>query len=220
MKNLSILVFVIICKLSLSAQEITVKEKNEKIAGANNPVLTVLIYEADLSTVEKSWKSLMKDYKAKVSDKAEIFADNAVISDISANTIDVYAIVEKYDKGIIRLIVAIDLKGVFLSSSTHSKEYKAAEKIIKQFAVNTSKNAVEAELEKAKDKQKELENNISCLIKKNEKLHKQIEEYKNKITEAEKDIETNINDQDAASKAIETQKNTVEEVSKKNQKIQ
>ena len=215
MKKLVILFCSIVCTQLLFAQEIDVKEKRDKIAGANNPVFTVLIYEADQSSVEKAWKSLMKDYNAKVSIKDEIFADNAAISDISVNTIDVYAIVKKEETGIIKLIVAFDLGGTFLSSSTHSKESKAAEKIIKKFAVNTSKKAVEEKLKEAKDKQKDLENDLSDLVKKNEKLHKQIEDYKNKITENEKDIEKNIQEQEVASKAVDVQKTAVEEVNKK-----
>jgi hypothetical protein len=197
-----------------NAQEIKVKEDKENIGGAKNPVLTVIIYEASESDVEKAWKSLMKDYDAKVSTKDGVFADNAKITEISANTVDVYALTAKTDDGI-KLTVAIDLGGVFLSSSTHSAEYKAAEKIIKNFAITVSKKAVEEKLDDASDAQKKLESDLKDLEKKNTRLHNDIEGYKNKITEAEKDIEDNVKDQETTTKSIEAQKKVVEEIQKK-----
>jgi hypothetical protein len=196
------------------SQEIKVKEDKENIADAKNPVLTVVIYEADDSYVEKAWKNLMKGYDAKVSNKSEIFADNAVITEISVNTIDVYAYTKKTDEGV-KLIVGFDLGGAFISSSTHSAEYKAAEKILKQFAIDVSKKAVEDKLADEQDKQKDLEGDLSGLKKKNEKLHKDIEEYKQKITDAEEDIITNEKDQETKTKEIEDQTKAVETMQKK-----
>ena len=111
--------------LFATAQKIEVKEDKANLGGAKNPVLTVVISEADKSTVEKAWKSLMKDYNAKVSGKDEMFSDNATITDISANTIDVYSTAEEKNSTIL-FTVAFDLGGAFISSSTHSTEYKVA----------------------------------------------------------------------------------------------
>lgn len=196
------------------AQEIKVKEDKENIADAKNSVLTVIIYEADESSVEKAWKSLMKEYNGKVTSKSEIFADNATITEMSTNTIDVYAFAKKSDEGV-KFVVGFDLGGAFVSSSTHSAEYKAAEKIVKQFAIDISKKAVEEKLDDAKELQSELESNLSELKKKNEKLHKDIEEYKQKITEAEQDIVINEKDQETKTKEIEEQTKAVETVQKK-----
>lgn len=204
----------IVFSLYVSAQNIKVKEDKEDLGGGKNPVLTVIIPEADDADVEKAWKSLMKDYNAKVSNKDGVFADNAAISEISANTVDVYAITKKDDNGV-KLIVAIDLGGAFISESTHSTEYNAAEKIIEKFAVEISKKAVNKKLEDAKDKQKDLEDNLAQLIKKKEKLEKEIEEYKKKITTNEEDIVINKSDQEKAAKLIEDQKKAVEVVQKK-----
>ncbi|MFH0864630.1 MAG: hypothetical protein V1904_00440 [Bacteroidota bacterium] len=197
-----------------TAQEIKVKEDKENIADAKNSVLTVIIYEADDSYVEKAWKNLMKEYNAKVSGKSEIFADDATITEMSTNTIDVYAYTKKDDEGV-KLVVGFDLGGAFVSSSTHSYEFKAAEKIVKQFAVDASRKAVEEKLEDAMEKQKELEDELSGLKKKNDKSHKDIEEYKQKITDAEEDIIINEKDQETKTKEIEEQTKAVEKVQKK-----
>jgi hypothetical protein len=204
----------IVFSLYVSAQKIEVKESKEDLGGGKNSALTVIIPDADASDVEKAWKSLMKDYDAKMSNKDGIFADNAAITDISVNTVDVYASTEKKDDGI-KLMVAFDLGGAFISESTHSTEYKAAEKIVEKFATEMAKKAVQKKLDDAADKQKELENNLASLVKKKEKLEKDIEDYKKKITSAEEDIVLNKSDQEKAAKLIEEQKKAVEVIQKK-----
>lgn len=197
-----------------SAQEIKVKESKENIADERNPVLTVLIYEANESDVEKAWKALMKDYNAKVNNKSEIFADNASISDISSNLVDVYAFTKKDDEGV-KLVVGFDLGGAFVSSSTHAAEYKAAEKIVRNFAFELSKKAIEEKLDDAEDLKKQMEGELSSLKKKNEKLHSDIEDYKKKIVDAEESIVINEKDQETKTKEIEDQTKVVESVQKK-----
>ncbi|HNW98880.1 MAG TPA: hypothetical protein PKK00_10765 [Bacteroidales bacterium] len=214
MKKIILASIVIAFSFNLNAQEIKVKEEKEKIAEGTNPVLTVMIYEADESMVEKSWKELMKDYNAKVSNKSEIFADNASITDMSQNTVDVYAYTKKEDDGI-KLIVAFDLGGAFVSSSTHSSAYNVAEKIVKKFAVDVSKKAIQKKVDAALAKQKDLEDELASLKKKNEKLHGDIEDYKKKITEAESDISDNEKAQVEKTKEIEDQTKAVKEVQEK-----
>lgn len=218
MKKLFVIISVIAIPLFMKAQKTVVKEEHEKIGGGKNSALVVMIYEAEESSVLKAWKSLMKDYGGKVSSKDGVFADNATISDMSSNTVDVYATTDKTDKGI-KLAVAFDLGGIFVSSSEKSSEYKVAEKIVKNFAIDISKKAVSEKLEKARDIQEDYESELSDLVKKKEKLEKSIEEYKSKIADAEKDIEYNKVDQEKTTKLIETQKVTVEEIQKKLDKI-
>ncbi len=194
------------------SQEINVKEDNEKINGSSNSVLTVIIYETDDNTVEKQWKSLMKDYNAKVSTSKEIFADNALIKDLSANTVDIYAITKKSDENV-KLIVGVDMGGIFLSSEK-STEYKVMEKIIKNFAIELTKNAIQEKLDAAEKEQKKRENTYNDLVKENKSLNKDIEDYKSKISKAEQDIITNEKDQKTAKNASEEQQKAVDAIKK------
>jgi len=214
MKKTFLLLTLAMFTLLATAQKIEVKEDKANLGGAKNPVLTVIIYEADESTVEKAWKSLMKDYDAKVTTKDEIFADNAKITDMSTNTVDVYATTETKNSTVI-FTVAFDLGGAFVSSSTHPDQYKVAEKLVKKFAVDISKEAVETKLEAEKKKQKELEKDLADLVKEKDKLTDAIADYNKKIAEAEKKIETNTTDQAAATKAVDAQTKVVETVQKK-----
>jgi vacuolar-type H+-ATPase subunit I/STV1 len=199
---------------AVSAQKIKVNEDNEKIGGANNPVLTVIINGADQTTVEKAWKNLMKDYGAKVTYKSEIFAQDATFKDMSSKTVDVYAVAEIEKDGSVKLTAAFDLGGAFVSSANDANKYKVAEKIVRDFAVDVSKTAVADKLSDEKKKQKGYEKDLSDLQKRKEKLEKEIEDYKNRIAENEKEIESNKTDQEKTSKQIDDQKTVVSDIQK------
>lgn len=198
-----------------SAQEIKVKEDYAKIGGASNPVLTVYIGGADQTTVEKAWKSLMKDYGAKVSYKDVLFSQDANIKDMSTKTVDTYATAEPQKDGTVKLTVAFDLGGGFVSSSTHPDQYKIAEKMVRKFAVDVSKQAVSDKLWDEKKKQKTLEGNLADLQKAKSKLEKEILDYQDRIKDDQKDIETNKSDQVKATQQIEDQKKVVDDVQQK-----
>jgi hypothetical protein len=202
----------------LFAQKIKVTDGKEKIGGGSNSSLSVMIYEATDSQVEKAWKSLMKDYNAKVSTKDGVFADNAVIKDMSANTIDVYAVVEKKDNGI-KLIVAFDLGGAFVSSSTHSSQYKVAEKMVYEFAKKVSLEAIAETLKEAEKEQSKRTKKLEDLKDDKLDLEKDIEKYNKQIAQAKADIEKNIKDQDLATKDLDAQKKVVLDITEKQKKV-
>ncbi len=202
------------CVSLVFAQKITVKERNEKIAGGSNNALTVVISGASEKMIEKAWEDVMKGYGAKVSSKGEVFADNATIASLSPNTVDVYAKTESEGENY-KFIVAFDLGGAYLSSSLHSSKYKDAEKIVYDFAVDVTKKAIEEQLREAEKEQSKLEKKLDNLVGDNEKLHKDIEKYKNSITQAENDIETNLKDQEDTKATLESQKKAVEAIQEK-----
>lgn len=194
MKKIFPLLLLTIFTTQLFAQKTKVEESNEKIADGKNNALVVWIREVDAKDVEKEWVSLMKKNKAKVSNKSEIFADDAVLPMISANTVDVYAYAEQKDADV-KFIVAFDLGGAFLNSKEHSAQYKTAERMVYDFAVDISKitvqNLISAEQKKLSDMEKEkknLEGDNEKMAKDNENYRKKIEENENKIKENENEI--------------------------------
>jgi len=215
MKNVIFVFFAMMLSCFVFGQKIKVDESTDKFAGKSCDVLTVLVYEVEADQVEKEWKSLMRDYKAKNStSKGEIFSDNATITEMSANTVDVYAKTEKKDNAV-KLIVGFDLGGAFVNSSSHSAQYKVGEKIMNDFAVKITKEAIEDKLKTAKREQEKRKDKLDDLVKKNADLKKDIENYKSKISQAEKDIETNVKNQEDATKDLEAQKKVVETISGK-----
>ena len=190
--------------------KIKVEEQNENIGGGKHNALVVIIYDSNKDDIEKEWKSLMKDYNAKVSGKDEIFADNAMIKAMSENTVDVYARVEKVNDKECKLIVGFLMGETWLSSSGNKAAYNAAEKIVKDFANKTTKDGM-AGITKAENKKlKELKDDKSDLEKKNDNLKKDIEDYKAKLAKAEEDLKKNEEDQKKKQQEIDDQQKKVD----------
>ncbi|HBF87099.1 MAG TPA: hypothetical protein DDX39_00545 [Bacteroidales bacterium] len=201
--------------ISNAQRKIVVSEKNFSFVSGNQNSLVVNIYEADEDLILKQWKKLMKDYDAKVSSKKEVFADNALIKNLSPNTVDVYAVTEKNQDGDFNLVVAIDLGGAYLSSSSHPDKYKTAERVIYDFAVETTKEAIKEQVKEQEKNLEKLQSEAAQLVKDKENLQKSIEDYKAKILQAEEDIKTNEKSQTDKTKEIENQTVIVNEIKEK-----
>lgn len=212
MRKLFTLLFVILTITTFGQRKIKIHEEKEKIGNGSNNALVATIYESTQDDIEKSWKKLMKDYGAKVSMKKEIFADDAIIKDLSPNTCDLYAFVRKISDDESEIVVGVDLGGAYLSSAEHSSKYKIMEKILKDFAIQASVDAIKEKHKAAQKVLDALTKEKDDLIRDKEKLEKQIEDYKTKITDAEKNIETNKSTQADKEKEIENQKKVVEEI--------
>lgn len=205
---------------TMNAQrKITVSEGNSNFQDGSHSALIVNIYEADADLIEKQWKKLMKDYDAKVSTKKEIFADNAMIKNLSPNTVDIYAKIEKNADGDFNLVVAFDLGGAYLSSSSHPDKYKTAENIIHKFAIEATKEAIKEQVKEEEKNLQKLEKEAEQLVKDKETLEKNIEDYKSKIAQAEEDIKTNLKTQENKAKEIETQKVVVSDIKEKQESV-
>ena len=212
MRTIIILLLTLLTISTFAQRKIKVHEEREKIANGSNNALVVTIYDSSQDEIEKAWKKLMKDYDAKITHKKEIFADDALLKDISPNTMDIYAFTRKVNDDEFELVVAVDLGGAYLSSSEHASKYKIMQNIIYKFAVETTKDAI---VEKQKEAQKVLDGIVKekdNLIKENEKLANQIEDYKSKISKNESDIEKNKSLQSDKEKEIEKQQKVVEEI--------
>lgn len=206
---------------ALVAQKITVKESTETVGGSSHNCLVASIYDAKPDAIEKAWKSKMKSYDAKVSSKKDIFADNAMIKEMSGNDpIDIYARIEKVSDTESKLIVGFDLGGAWLNSKDHAEKYKIAEKIVREFALSMTKEAA-ADLRKAAQKKLDnLKDDQASLEKKNKDLNADIEDYKNKIKKAEEDLKTNANDQVKKKAEVEAAQKVLDEMIKRETTIE
>jgi hypothetical protein len=171
--------------------KVEVKEQIEDIGGGSHNALVVKIYQCKDEDVLKEWKSIMKGYDAKVSNKKEMFADNAKIKDMSDNTVDVYARAESTAEGDVNFIVGFDLGGAYLSSTQHPREYKEAKRIVYNMAKDLSETGLK---EKVKTEEKillGLQKQKEYTAKENETLTHDIESYKEKVSKAEEKIKAN-----------------------------
>lgn len=209
------LLFLLCALQSMAQKSFSVSETTERIGDGSHPVFTVTVYEAPIEDVQKAWKSLMKDYKAKVDMNDVVFADNASISDVSANTVDVYAIIKSAKASEVEITAAFDLGGGYVSSSQYSSQAKAVKDIMRAFAVKTSKDAVADQLERANKELKKLNNEQEDLVKDNNNLHKKIEDWEQSIVKAKEDIKTNEKDQISKKEQIVNQGKVVETIKAK-----
>jgi len=208
-----------LCSFSF-AQKIRVHESKENIGGGSHNALIVQVYGVDAKDVEKEWKSKMKDYGAKVSNsKGELFGDNAIIKEMGNNTIDMYARVDD-KKDEVDLIVAFDLGGAYLNSSEHSDKYKIAEKIMHDFAVKITRDAIEYQLKTQQKALEKLNGQEKDLEKENKNLNSEITDYQNRIKKDQDAIEKNKNDQAAKQKEISQQQQVVDETTKKDKAVE
>jgi hypothetical protein len=215
MKKYFLLLILPFLALTVQAQKIKIKvdEKNENIGGGSHNCLVVIIYDAKADDIEKEWRSKMKGYDAKVSGKDEIFADNALIKEISENTVDVYAKTEKgSNDNEIKFIVGFQMGEDWLSSGKYSAQYKAAEKIVEDFARKMTKDAITEKRKAAEKILANLQDDQSDLEKKNKSLKDDIADYQAKIKKAEDDIKTNESDQAAKKAEVDAQQKIVDEI--------
>jgi hypothetical protein len=198
------------------AQKTKVTEEKEQIGGGKNNALIVTIIEASADDIEKEFKSLLKDYDAKVSSKdGGLFADNALIKEMGNNPIDIYAKVVKVKDGEHKLIVAFDLGGAFLNSSEHSDKYKVAKQILTKFAIKMQTEAINEQLKQSEKALAKLQDEQKDLEKKNQKMKDDIKEYQEKIKKNEEEIKKNEEDQAKKKNELESQIKTVNSVKDK-----
>ena len=214
MKQILLLLAVAISSSAI-AQTITVTEKVEAIDGVSRNALSVMIPEAETDNVKKAWKKALKDLKGKVSDKTVIFGDDCKSKEMGDNTFDVYSVVEEATDEGVRLVVAFDLGGAYLSTADHPTKYPAAETIVKSFAVEQAKEVVKEEIEVSAKILKGFEKDLSGLEKDKAGLEKDIEDYKKKIEEAKAAIEKNLTDQANKKTEIEGVKMAITDLEKK-----
>lgn len=211
--------FIALCFISVQAQKIKVSEGRKAIGGGMNNALTVSIYGASNDDIMKEWKSMMKNYKGKVSTKKdEMFADDVEMKSMGENSFDVYASARTKDNET-EFVVAFDLGGAFLNSGDHSAKYKVAEELVKDFGIKMTKKALEDQLKEQEKVLKRMESDQKDLVKEKEGMEKDIENYQKKIKSAEESIVKNKEAQEKKLKEIEAQKKAVSEAEGKIKKV-
>ena len=150
MKNLFTLILLAATSIASAQNKIVVTESMVAIDGTSRNSMTVIIEDANTDAVKKAWKKQLKELKGKVSDKTIIFGDDCKLKEMGDNTFDVYSLVENaIDEGV-RLVVAFDLGGAYLSTANHPNLYPAAEKIVYGFALAQAKAVILKAIESSK----------------------------------------------------------------------
>ena len=215
MKKILLTTIALACVLTSFAQKIKVNEADEKIGNGTNNTLEVSIYGATIKDIEHEWKSMMKDYGAKVSSKDGLFADNATIKEMGNNTIDIYEKCVDKKNGEIKFMVAFDLGGAYLSSGAQPDKYKIAEKIVHDFAVKITKEAIDEQLKQQQKALNKLNDQQKDLVHDNDKLNKEVKNYQEKIKEDQDALVKNKADQEKKKQEVADQQKIVNDTDKK-----
>jgi hypothetical protein len=197
MKKICLLFAFAIVGITVFSQRIEVKETTGQFRSGNKNSIVTTVYHSDIKTVTKEFTSLLKSYKGKVSSKkGEIFGDDLMITSMSNNTIDVYAIIKETKDGDIEVTAAFDLGGACISSSLNGEQFGRASDIMREFALKITEKGyagfLKAEEKNLKDTKKEYEKMVDLkkdMIKENENYKKKIEQNEKEIDKLTKNIE-------------------------------
>ena len=219
MKHLS---FILACLFSVSSYcqtKISMYEETAAIDGISRNCITTLVPGGDAGDVSKAFKKELKDLKGKVSDKKFLFADDCKLKSMGDNTFDVYAMVQDVGEAGAKVVVAFDLGGAYVNSKDHPDRFEAAQNMVRDFAIEQTKEAIKLEVNEAEKVLNQLEKDQVGFEKDKEKLEKGIVENEAKIEENLSSIEQNVVDQTAKQKEVHRLEGTqiegqIEEVQK------
>jgi thioester reductase-like protein len=219
MKVKLIYLLLIICGLTLNAQEITITNATERIAYGINPCYIVTIPNTNIETVAKAWISEMKKAKAKVEGDYKTIATNAFLTDISDNSMDIFAnfLQENND---VKMIVGFSLSGIFLAPENNSTAHNAATNFLKQFAEQQYKNQLSKDVSLQKKQIKSTEKEIKKLNKQTDKSTKNIEENKQNIEENKQNIQQNNDELLNKQKILESQDDKLNDLEKTQKQVE
>jgi valyl-tRNA synthetase len=203
---------------AFSQSKINVVEEQNTLSVGSVNTLTVMVYGMSMDDVEKAWKKQMKDINGNVKAKKEVFADDCLIKDMSDNTFDVYTIFRESKLGV-QVIATYDLGGAFLNSTDHKEFFGSISKMMYEFAVKQTKEAVSADIKTAENDLKDTEKAKEDLEKDIKKLEKEIEDYKKKIEDNKASIEQDKKDIEERKKEIVTKTEVVKALEKKREAI-
>lgn len=201
MKKITLLTVVFVFLTILTFAQVTESQKFMSQGTYNS--LIIQLPEGSEKEASKEWIKFVKQYgKAKKNRKTgEYFVDNANVTGMSSNSIDIYT---KFEGN--TMTVWFDLGGAYLSSREHVNGYPIGEQMLMDFGLGLKVLMVEDEIANEEKALKKMESDLDKLTKEKLTHEKNIEDWKAKILQAEADIEQNIQDQETKTTEIEQQK--------------
>lgn len=202
----------------VAVDQLVVRENMQLLNSESKNALILGLPNANAKKAESVWQDYAKQFKAKSTKKDKksgvYFSDDAILSKISNNTVDLYARFEDGNSGTI-ITVWFDLGGAYLASEIHSDAYEQAEILLKDFATAVNRSLAEDNVAEQEKIQKNLEKELDKLQKDNKKYNDKIEEAKKIISDMEASIIQNEKDQQTKQTEIENQKKEVEKAKEK-----
>ncbi|GIZ07970.1 hypothetical protein [Flavobacterium sp. UMI-01] len=219
MKN-KILLLVLITSFLGYAQNLVPVAVSQNMSKGMQPGIEIYIPNISDDHLEDAIKDITKPYKGKckkVKRTDETFIDDALISEISANTIDIHQFMRKEGDGY-KYTAFFNLGGIFLDSAYSTEKFTYAMSIVKRIALRASELKMNEILKDENKILENLEDDKKDLLKENEREAKDIQKAKDLVAKKESAIQENLKMLETKTSEIETQRQKVIEL--QNQKAQ
>jgi hypothetical protein len=184
MKYLVILTLLLLAQTVLGQQPIVISEGVSTFSTGSQNTLSFVVNNASVSDVTKGWQDVLKGWKCKPKGTQEWVAKECMAKNMGERTFYVYSIIEDVAGQGVRLRAAFDLGGAHLTSAAHPEQFKAAEKILYDLAVEQTKVAVRAEVAAAQKILSDRQAELVALQNTERKLESDIQEYQKKIEDS------------------------------------
>jgi len=209
------------------AQKVKVNESTETIDKLERSGLFVVI-DLDHKMIDKMWEKQLKSYGKTESSKGTYTLPVANVSAISSNPVKIVSKVEGSGKGT-KIWWTIDMGTSHVTKESNPSAYKAAEKILYEFAlecyradinnqIKDAEKALNTSVKNQEKKVKEGENLLRDIDKnKQEKinLEQKLKDNAAELERLKKDVEQNKLDQAAAASDVEKMKKALDVVKSK-----
>ncbi len=189
------------------SQNLASKPVTRSMSLGSQPGIEISIPNVSEDNVEDAIDIITKAFNGKtkkVKGTNEFYLDEAIITQLSSNTIDIHQIIEKNEKQGFNYVAFFSLGGKFLDSSSGADKFAYASEIITKIGLKASELHTEELLKDENKILKKLEDAKKDLYEDNEKAARDIQKAKDLIIAKEKSIESSL-------KTIENKKFEIEQ---------
>ncbi|GIV34031.1 MAG: hypothetical protein KatS3mg031_1566 [Chitinophagales bacterium] len=194
-------------------EPIQVEDIVKTISRGNQPGLKVLLYQTEKKDAESQWDALLrKKAKAKTENaQNEIIARGITLKEVSNRPLNIYAVFNPY-ADYVEMYVFFETDSVFLTKTVNETEYLSARKFVRDFAVQTYREAVSDQIKTEEKNLSSLEKELKKLQKENDCLHEQINKEKRNVDNNNEKISMLKLDQQRVRQLIQTQKTELDQL--------
>lgn len=177
--------------LPKASKKVEVNEVFEYMSKGQKPGLRVNIPNGDPLAIGKKWKEYLKNFGGKIKAvKGEFLSDNAVIPELSDNTVDIYSKIEAYPGGVF-LKTFTDLGNGYVSAKIDQAKYNTIASIMRDFANGEAAISLQTALKREETKLLQMDEERQVLKQSAIELNKEIASYKNLINQKENMLKKN-----------------------------
>ena len=192
----------------IAQDSLTVTEGMNASSLGAQPSFSVVIPQAKMKDVLSGWKKYIKQgtKKSVEEESKELILSQAVIPALGLDTFTVFARAEAADNGIRFISFYHWNDSIFMSSSVDVNKSEKIIRLVRQFAVEQYKRAVDYELEASRRSLSELNRDLDDLNAQNGRSEKNIKEYERSIDRLKSEIKINEKESELKSDEVMRQK--------------